>query len=66
MTSVKLTKRQRGIVAQEFHDLDDLAGIDRDGELVERDRMGAGRAAKRANNRLPKGVELAVVHYLKP
>ena len=66
MTSVKLTKRQRGIVAQVFHDLDDLAGIDRDGELVERDRMAGGRAGKRANNRLPKGVELAVVHYLKP
>ena len=63
---MKLTKRQRGIVAQELHDLDDLRRIDRDGELVERDRMGAGRAGKRANNRLPKGVELAVVHYLKP
>ena len=55
-----------GIVAQEFDDFDDLARIDVDGELVERDRMGGSRTGKRANNRLPQGVELAVVHYLKP
>ena len=62
----EVDEAQRRIVAQVLHHLDDLCRIDRDGELVERDRMGAGRAAKRANNRLPKGVELAVVQYLKP
>ena len=63
---MKLMKRQRRIVAQDACDLDDLARIDIERELAERHRMAAGRAGKRANNRLPQGVELAVVHYLKP
>jgi hypothetical protein len=36
----EVDETQRGIVAQVLHHLDDLARIDRDGELVERDRMG--------------------------
>ena len=51
-----------GIVAQEAHDIDDLLGLHRHRELVERDRMTGRRARKRANNRLPQGVEPAVVH----
>jgi hypothetical protein len=54
------------VVAQIFGDLDDLLGLHVDGELVERHRMAGSGAAKRTNNRLPKGVELAVVHDPKP
>ena len=55
-----------GIVAQEFDDIDDLVSLHVDRELIERDRMTTRSARKRANDRLPQGVELAVVHCLKP
>ena len=54
------------VVAQIFGDLDDLLRLHVDGELVERHRVTGGSATERANNRMPKGVELAVVHYPKP
>ena len=54
------------IVAQELDDLDDPGRIHGDRELIERDRVSTRSARKRANDRLPQGVELAVVHYLKP
>ncbi len=55
-----------GIVAQEAHDIDDLVGVHRHRELIERDRMTGRRTRKRANNRLPQGVEPAVVHCKNP
>ena len=55
-----------GIVAQEAHDIDDLAGLHRHRELIERNRMASRGTGKRANNRLPQGVEPAVVHSQKP
>lgn len=51
-----------GIVTQERHDVHDSANLDVDSELIERDRVRRGGARKRAHDRLPKGVELAVVH----
>ena len=64
--SVKLTKRQRGIVAQEFDDVDDLVGFNRYRELIERHRVTGRGTRKRANNRLPQSVEPAVIHSIKP
>ena len=55
-----------GIVAQESHDFDDLVGLHADRELPERDRMAGRGTRKRANNRLPQGVEPAVVHSQNP
>ena len=51
-----------GIVAQETHDVDDSIGLHRHRELIERHRMTGRGARKRANDRLPQGVEPAVVH----
>ncbi|MEY9607352.1 hypothetical protein ABIF21_000226 [Bradyrhizobium elkanii] len=51
-----------GIVTQKPGDVHDSANLDVDSELIERDRVRRGRARKRAHDRLPKGVELAVVH----
>ncbi len=55
-----------GIVAQEFDDFDNLLGLNVHRKLIERNGMGNRGTRKRANNRLPQGVELAVVHYSKP
>src|SRR6266446_46877 len=51
-----------GIVAQETHDVDDLVGVHRHRELIERNVMIDRGARQRANNRLTQGVEPAVVH----
>src|SRR5450631_1844189 len=55
-------KAAAGIVAQEFYDVDNPVGLHVYRELPECDRMPARRSGKRANNRLPQGVEPAVVH----
>ena len=55
-----------GVVAQEFHDFNDLVGLHADRELPERERMAGRGTRKRANNRLPQGVEPAVIHSQNP
>lgn len=54
------------IVAEVLDHLDDLDGLDINRELVEGHRMTGGGGRKRANDRLPQGVELGVVHDVKP
>src|SRR6516165_2131619 len=55
-------KAASGVVAQEFHDIYRSFRRDRQGELIEGDRMPRYRAWKRAGDRLPQSVEPAVVH----
>src|ERR1700758_2719553 len=58
----EIDKAAGGIVPEVADNIDYACDLDGYGELVESDGMAGGCAFKRANNRLPQSIKLAIVH----